>query len=107
MEQLPADVKFQPITTVTDGVLMIINDKADALAVSWDNGEMLMASYPEIEFTTYKFDHLDDGNIILMKKGEDELVEAINKVIAEINESGIYEQWTEEAQALAESLGID
>lgn len=42
-----------------------------------------------------------------MKKGEDELVEAINKVIAEINESGIYEQWTEEAQALAESLGID
>ncbi|MBQ2022820.1 MAG: transporter substrate-binding domain-containing protein, partial [Lachnospiraceae bacterium] len=47
MEQLPADVKFQPITTVTDGVLMIINDKADALAVSWDNGEMLMASYPE------------------------------------------------------------
>ena len=50
---------------------------------------------------------LDDGNIILMKKGEDELVEAINKVIAEINESGIYEQWTEEAQALAETLGID
>ena len=107
MEQLPADVKFQPITTVTDGVLMIINDKADALAVSWDNGEMLMASYPEIEFTTYKFDHLDDGNIVLMKKGEDELINAINEVLTEINESGIYEQWTEEAQALAESLGID
>ncbi|MBQ1189148.1 MAG: amino acid ABC transporter substrate-binding protein, partial [Lachnospiraceae bacterium] len=69
--------------------------------------EMLTKSYDEIEMTTYKFDHLDDGNIILMKKGEDELVEAINKVIAEINESGLYEQWTEEAQALAESLGID
>ncbi len=107
MEQLPADIQFQPVTTVTDGVLMIINDKADALAVSWDNGEMLIAAYPEIEFTTYKFDHLDDGNIVLMKKGEDELVEAINGIITEINESGIYETWTEEAQALAESLGIE
>jgi polar amino acid transport system substrate-binding protein len=107
MEQLPTDVKFQPVTTVTDGVLMIINNKADALAVSHDNGEMLIEAYPDIEFTTYKFDHLDDGNIILMKKGEDELVDAINEVLTEINESGIYEQWTEEAQALAESLGID
>ena len=107
MEQLPTDIQFQPVTTVTDGVLMIINDKADALAVSWDNGEMLIAAYPEIEMTSWKFDHLDDGNIILMKKGEDELVNAINEVLTEINESGIYEQWTEEAQALAESLGID
>ena len=105
--QLPEDIEFQPVTTVTDGVLMIINGKADALAVSWDNGEMLTKSYDEIEMTTYKFDHLDDGNIILMKKGEDELVAAINEVLAEINESGIYETWTEEAQALAESLGIE
>ena len=107
MEQLPADIKFQPVTTVTDGVLMIINNKADTLAVSWDNGEMLIAAYPEIEMVNWKFDHSDDGNIILMKKGEDELVEAINEVLAEINESGIYDVWTEEAQALAESLGID
>lgn len=107
MSQLPEDIEFQPVTTVTDGVLMIINGKADALAVSHDNGEMLMASYPEIEMTTYKFDHVDDGNIVIMKKGADDLVEAINGVITEINESGIYETWTEEAQALAESLGID
>ena len=107
MEQLPTDIQFQPVTTVTDGVLMLINDKADALAVSWDNGEMLIDAYPEIEFTTFKFDHSDDGNIILMKKGEDELVEAINGILTEINESGIYETWTEEAQELAESLGIE
>jgi len=107
MEQLPTDIQFQPVTTVTDGVLMLINDKADALAVSWDNGEMLIDAYPDVEFTTFKFDHSDDGNIILMKKGEDELINAINEVLAEINESGIYDVWTEEAQALAESLGIE
>ncbi len=107
MEQLPADIQFQPVTTVTDGVLMLINNKADALAVSWDNGEMLIASYPEVAMTPFKFDHSDDGNIILMKKGEDELIAAINEVLVEINESGIYDQWTEEAQALAEELGIN
>lgn len=107
MEQLPSDIQFQPVTTVTDGVLMIINGKADTLAVSWDNGEMLIDSYPEIEMVNWKFDHSDDGNIILMKKGEDELIAAINEVLAEINESGIYDVWTEEAQALAESLGLD
>lgn len=106
-EQLPEDIDFQPVTAVTDGVLMVINDKADALAVSWDNGEMLIASYPEIEMTAWKFDHEDEGNIILMKQGEDELIAAVNEILAEVNESGIYDQWTEEAQALAESLGIN
>ena len=107
MAQLPEDIDFQPVTAVTDGVLMVINDKADALAVSWDNGEMLIASYPEIEMTAWKFAHEDAGNIILMKQGEDELIAAINEILAEVNESGIYDQWTEEAQALAESLGIN
>lgn len=104
--QLPADIKFQPVTAITDGVMMLITNKADALAVSWDNGEMLMKSYPEIAMTEYKFDHIDDGNVVLMKKGEDELIAAINEILADVNESGIYNEWKDEAQELAESLGI-
>ena len=107
MEQLPSDIKFQPITAITDGVLMLTTGKADALAVSYDNGEMLMKSYPEIAMTEFKFDHSDEGNVIAVKKGEDELLEALNGIIAEVNESGLYSQWTEEARALAESLGIE
>lgn len=105
--QLPSDIQFQPITAITDGVLMLTTGKADAVAVSYDNGEMLMKSYPEIAMTEFKFDHSDEGNVIAVKKGEDELLEAINEIIAEVNESGIYSQWTEEARALAESLGIE
>ena len=89
------------------GVLMLTTGKADALAVSYDNGEMLMKSYPEIAMTEFKFDHSDEGNVIAVKKGEDELLEALNGIIAEVNESGLYSQWTEEARALAESLGIE
>ncbi len=107
MEQLPTDIEFQPITTVTDGVLMIINDKADALAVSWDNGEMLTSSYSEIEIVDWKFDHEDEGNIILMDKEEEELIAKINEIVAEVNESGIYSQWSDEATELAKSLGLE
>ena len=106
-EQLPSDIQFQPITAITDGVLMLTTGKADALAVSYDNGEMLMKSYPEIAMTEFKFDHSDEGNVIAVKKGEDELLEALNGIIAEVNESGLYSQWTEEARALEESLGIE
>mgnify|MGYP002603915982 CR=1 FL=1 len=104
--QLPKDVNFQPVTAITDGVMMLISGKADALAVSWDNGEMLKKAYPEIAMTEFKFESEREGNIILMKKGEDELISAVNEVLDEVNESGIYAQWTEEAKALAEKLGL-
>lgn len=105
--QLPSDIQFQPVTAVTDGVMMLITGKADALAVSYENGEMLMKSYPEVAMTEFKFDHEDEGNIILMNKEETELIEAINEVLEEVNEAGLYSQWKEEATALAEKLGIE
>ena len=67
---------------------------------------MLMKAYPEIAMTEFKFESEREGNIILMKKGEDELISAVNEVLDEVNESGIYAQWTEEAKALAEKLGL-
>ena len=45
-EQLPSDIQFQPVTAITDGVLMLTTGKADALAVSYDNGEMLIEVLP-------------------------------------------------------------
>lgn len=108
MEQLPSDIVFQPISAITDGVLMLINNKADALAVSYSNGELLVNSYPEeIEMVDWKFDYDEDGNTILMKKGETELAEAINEILKEVNESGIFNEWTEDAKELAKSLGIE
>ena len=92
---------------LVDGVMMLITGKADALAVSYENGEMLMKSYPEVAMTEFKFDHEDEGNIILMNKEETELIEAINEVLEEVNEAGLYSQWKEEATALAKKLGIE
>ena len=55
-----------------------------------------------------------DGNFAVYKKVGDvdvtlraNMTYAINEVIVEVNEKGLYEQWREEAVALAEKLGIE
>lgn len=106
-EQLPKDVNLQPVTAVTDGVMMLTTGKIDALAVSGDNGESLVKTYPEVAMAEFMFDYSSDGNVIGVKKGEDELLAAINEVLAEVNETGLYEDWKADAKALADSLGIE
>lgn len=104
--QLPSDVNLQLITAVTDGVMMLTTGKVDALAVSGDNGETLAKTYPDIAMAEFKFAYDSDGNVVAVQKGDDELLAAINDVIAEVNETGLYEQWKADAKELADSLGI-
>lgn len=106
-EQLPSDVKMQTVTQVTDGVMMLTTGKVDAVAVSGDNGESLVKTYPEVAMAAFKFAYDSDGNVVAVKKGNDELLNAINDIIAEVNETGLYEEWKTDAKALADSLGIE
>ena len=105
--QLPADVEIQPVTTVSEGVLMLINGRVDAVAVSGDNGISLSESYPEGAMAEFKFDYENDGNVVAVKKSEEELLGAINEIMADVNSEGLYEQWKADAVELAQSLGIE
>ena len=91
----------------SDGVMMLKTGKVDALAVSGDNGESLAKTYDDIAMADFMFDYSSEGNVIAVKKGDDDLLNAINEVIVEVNEKGLYEQWREEAVALADKLGIE
>ena len=95
------------MTTVTDGVMMLTTGKVDAVAVSGDNGESLVKTYDGIAMADFMFDYTSDGNVVAVKKGDDDLLNAINEVIVEVNEKGLYEQWKDEAVALADKLGIE
>ncbi len=106
-EQLPKDVKFQPVTSTADGIMMVITGKADAMAVDSDNAKNLMHNYPEISMVDFQFEYEGEGNVAGVKKGETELLEAVNKIIKEVNEKGLYEKWTEDAKELANKLGIE
>lgn len=106
-EQLPADVQVELIGSLNDGVLMLSTGKIDALAVSGENGVLYAGNYDNIVMSDFSFDYTSEGNVVACQKGQTELMEAINNIIKEVNEQKLYSQWTDEATALAESLGID
>ncbi len=106
-EQLPSDVVIEPVGSLNDGVMMLTTGKIDALAVAGDNGELYSGNYDTITMCQFAFDYTSEGNVVACQKGQTELMEAINEIIKEVNEKGLYKQWSDDAKALAESLGID
>lgn len=104
--QLP-DANVELISSLNDGLLMLQTGKIDALAVSGDNGEMFALNYDDVVMSGFYFEYQSEGNVLAAKKGETELMEAINEIIADVNEQGLYLQWKEEATELAKSLGLE
>ena len=105
--QLPEDVEIVPVGSLNDGVLMLETGKIDALASDLSNAELLLESHDGIETTDFMFEYSSEGNVAAVKKGETELTEAVNEIIEEVNELGLYDQWKEEATELAKSLGLE
>ena len=95
--QLPEDVEIVPVGSLNDGVLMLETGKIDALASDLSNAELLLESHDGIETTDFMFEYSSEGNVAAVKKGETELIEAVNEIIDEVNELGLYEQWKDEA----------
>ena len=106
-EQLPEDVEIVPVGSLNDGVLMLETGKIDALASDLSNAELLLESHDGIETTDFMFGYSSEGNVAAVKKGETELIEAVNEIIEEVNELGLYDQWKDEATELAKSLGLE
>ena len=106
-EQLPEDVEIVPVGSLNDGVLMLETGKIDALASDLSNAELLLESHDGIETTDFMFEYSSEGNVAAVKKGETELIEAVNEIIEEVNELGLYDQWKDEATELAKSLGLE
>ena len=105
--QLPEDVEIVPVGSLNDGVLMLETGKIDALASDLSNAERLLESHDGSESTDFMFEYSSEGNVAAVKKGETELIEAVNEIIEEVNELGLYDQWKDEATELAKSLGLE
>ena len=99
--------KLEPISSLNDAIMMLITGKVDAVASAKDSGVAFAENYPEITMSEFYFAHFDEGNVLAVTKGEDELLSAINEILEEVNELGLYQQWKADATELAKSLGIE
>ena len=99
------------VSATTDGYLMVSEGKADACVCASANGELYaeanggLAILPD----AINFPVSDEyaGERVGAPKGETELIEVVNGVIEELNESGQYNEWYDEYAEYAGTLGID
>ncbi len=101
-EQLP-DAEANMIADLGVAVLEVVNGQVDALCCAKGQADIFLAANPELAICPWEFTIEDDSNVILIQKGEDELLEEVNKILAELLESGVYAEWYNEANELAQS----
>lgn len=97
---------LEPIAKITDGVLMLEGGKIDGLAAAEVVANSIVEKNDALTLVPENFEYSSDGIVCGVPKGEEELVAKLNEIIAEVVASGIYYEWMDEANALANSLGV-
>ncbi|MCI7743008.1 MAG: transporter substrate-binding domain-containing protein [Clostridiales bacterium] len=103
-EQLP-NAKPYTIGDIGVGVLELQSGNIEALAVAAGNAEMIVDSNPDLMVCEWEFDVKTEyeANVVLITKGETELLEAVNAALQKAYDAGYYGEWYEEAVELAKS----
>lgn len=103
-EQLP-NAKPYTIGDIGVGVLELQSGNIEALAVAAGNAEMIIESNPDLVVCEWEFDVKAEyeANVVLITKGETELLEAVNAALQKAYDAGYYGDWYEEAVELAKS----
>ncbi len=111
-DQIPAYKEFKKVSSMSpDAFLSVQENKADAAIVACQNANLYIESNPDcglyvVESFNFVIDEKFGGERIGAPKGEKELIEFVNAIVKEVNETGLYEQWFEEATEYAASLGL-
>lgn len=105
-EQLPEDCTIQQVGDLTTAILQLINGDFDAMAVAKGNGEVFINAHPDdLAQSGFQFEVSEEytANVILLKKGADDLTTKVNAALKKAYDGGMYGPWYDEALKLAES----
>ena len=103
-EQL-TDANPIAIGDITVGVMELKSGNIEALAVAYGNAEMIIDANPDLVICTWEFDVKAEysANVIMMQKGETELLDAVNAILAQAKEANLYDGWYKDAVELGKS----
>ena len=104
--QLPK-AKCTPIADVNNGAMEIMTGQAEGLTLDLAVAKVMINTHKELAISGFKFEYESKGNVIGCTKGETKLVNAINQIVKEVNDKGLYKQWKDKAVELAKSLGVE
>lgn len=103
-EQLP-DCEIVTIGDLGTGLLQLKNGDFEAMAVAKGQADVFMANDDSVALSGFQFE-VDDkytANVIVLKKGADDLTEEVNGILKKAYDSGVYGPWYDEAKELAMS----
>lgn len=106
-DEIP-DAVEEIVTQLDQAILSLNTGKVDAVALDCTSaGAYADSSDGAFAVSTVQFDltpYADyAGNVIACKKGETELIDAVNEIIEEVNDKGLYVEWYASAK---EDAGI-
>lgn len=106
-QQLPGAVVV-PYTDIADGIAHLRNGDFAAMAVAEGNADSIVSGNPDLCKSDFRFALTEDllDNLILMKKGNDELTETVNDLLVNAESAGFYEIWYAEALEKA-GVGVE
>ncbi len=100
---------IEKVSTIDQGILELTSKKVDGITLSCvvadgyaKSVDGLVVSEAPLETDTSKI-----GNVVVIRKGDTELLEEINKIIDEVNEKKLYVKWYDDAVEKAKEEGID
>ncbi len=104
--QLP-DSELVVYTDIGIGVQQLRKGDFTVMAVATGNADAIIAKNPDIALAGFEFEvsEAEQNNLILLKKGADELTKKVNEILAKAEAAGYYQTWYEEAEALA-GIGV-
>jgi len=106
-EQLPG-AQIIPVTNINDGILMLLSDQVDAIAVDGGNGLAILSSHSdELAFADFEFDFEDEVFVLMLQKDSAALLAEVNRIIAEVVNQNLFEEWYQQAVELQEQFGIE
>ncbi len=107
--QIPKYKEMKLVSASTDGYLMVSEGKADAAAVAIETALLYAAANPGVTIAE-GFRFVEDGTTnstrIGIPKGEIELTEKVNEVIAKLMAEGKIVEWYNQYAEYAATLGI-
>lgn len=105
-KQLPK-ATCTPITDVNNGAMEVMTGQADGITLDLAVAKVMINTHKELAISDFQFEYESKGNVIGCTKGETKLVNAINLVVKDVNDKGLYKQWKDKAVELAKSLGVE
>ena len=102
--------EFKLVANMTDGYLAVAEGKADVCVCSTASAGLYAEANGGLAISDFRFEvdpNMNGECVAMPMEGTESLAEVINECIAELNADGKIQQWYDEAEDYASSLGLE